>query len=130
MTVTKTYLDRRTVLRGLGASLALPLLDAMVPAFATRTLSAAAAVKRLSIVYVPMGAFMKKWTPRAEGPLELSEILQPLAPFRDRAVVIGGLNMQNADARDGGGVHSRIQPCWLTGMHAKRTEGPDMQVGI
>jgi hypothetical protein len=67
MIVTKSYLDRRTILRGLGASLALPLLDAMVPAFASRTLSAAAAVKRLSIVYVPMGAFMKKWTPPSKG---------------------------------------------------------------
>jgi hypothetical protein len=130
MIVTKAHLGRRTVLRGIGATLALPLLDAMVPAFASRTLQAATAVKRLSIVYVPMGAFMKKWTPPTEGPLELSEILQAMKPFRDRMVVMSGLNMQNADARDGGGVHSRIQPCWLTGMHAKRTEGPDMQVGI
>jgi hypothetical protein len=130
MIVTKTHLARRTMLRGIGATLALPLLDAMIPAFAGAKLSAAASVKRLASIYVPMGAFMKKWTPRTEGVLELSEIQQPLKAFRDRAVVISGLDMQNADARDGGGVHSRIQPCWLTGMHAKRTEGPDMQVGI
>lgn len=128
--VTHLHLPRRTVLRGMGASLALPLLDAMVPALVPARLSAAAPVKRLSVTYVPMGAFMKKWTPPSEGPLELSEILQPLKEFRDRAVVMSGLDMQNADARDGGGVHSRIQPCWLTGQHAKRTEGPDMRVGI
>ncbi|MEQ1897562.1 MAG: DUF1552 domain-containing protein [Vicinamibacterales bacterium] len=130
MIVTHLHLPRRTVLRGIGASLALPLLDAMVPALVPARLSAAAPVKRLSVTYVPMGAFMKKWTPPSEGPLELSEILQPLKEFRDRAVVMSGLDMQNADARDGGGVHSRIQPCWLTGQHAKRTEGPDMRVGI
>ncbi len=130
MIVTKLNLPRRTVLRGLGASLALPLLDAMVPALTPVRLSAAAPVKRLASIYVPMGAYMKKWTPPTEGPLELSEILQPLEKFKDRAVVLSGLDMQNADARDGGGVHSRIQPCWLTGQHAKRTEGPDMQVGI
>ncbi len=130
MIVTHLHLPRRTVLRGIGASLALPLLDAMVPALVPARLSAAAPVKRLSVTYVPMGAYMKKWTPPSEGPLELSEILQPLKEFRDRAVVMSGLDMQNADARDGGGVHSRIQPCWLTGQHAKRTEGPDMRVGI
>ncbi|MGE3579049.1 MAG: DUF1552 domain-containing protein [Vicinamibacterales bacterium] len=130
MILTKQHLSRRTVLRGAGAALALPLLDAMVPALTPARLTAATPVKRLSMTYVPMGAFMAKWTPPTEGTLELSEILQPLARFRDRAVVMSGLDMQNADARDGGGVHSRIQPCWLTQQHARRTEGPDMQVGI
>ena len=130
MIVTRKHLPRRTVLRGIGSAIALPFLDGMVPAFSTLGHAAAAPTKRLAIVYVPMGAYMKKWTPPTEGPLELSEILQPLAPFKERALVISGLNMQNADSRDGGGVHSRIQPCWLTGMHAKRTEGPDMEVGI
>ncbi len=118
------------MLRGAGTALALPLLDAMVPALVPTARTAAAPVRRLAIVYSPMGAYMKKWTPATEGPLELSPILSPLAAFRNRVVVVGGLDMQNADARDGGGVHSRIQPCWLTGQHAKRTEGPDMQVGI
>lgn len=130
MIITGTHLSRRTVLRGAGAAIALPFLDGMVPALRARGRSAATPVKRLAIVYSPMGAHMKKWTPPSEGPLQLSEILQPIAAFRDRALVISGLNMQNADSRDGGGVHSRIQPCWLTGMHAKRTEGPDMEVGI
>ncbi|MGE0393881.1 MAG: DUF1552 domain-containing protein [Vicinamibacterales bacterium] len=130
MTITRRHLSRRTLLRGAGTALALPLLDAMVPALTPTVRTAAAPVKRLAIVYSPMGAYMKKWTPPTEGPLELSPILSPLAAFRNRVLVIGGLDMQNADARDGGGVHSRIQPCWLTGQHAKRTEGPDMQVGI
>ena len=130
MIVTRKHLPRRTVLRGIGAAIALPFLDGMVPAFSPLAHAAAIPPKRLAIVYVPMGAYMKKWTPPTEGPLQLSEILQPLAPFKDRTLVMSGLTMQNADARDGGGVHSRIQPCWLTGMHAKRTEGPDMEVGI
>jgi hypothetical protein len=130
MTLTRRHLSRRTILRGAGTALALPLLDAMVPALVPTARTAAAPIKRLAIVYSPMGAYMKKWTPPTEGPLELSPILSPLAAFKNRVVVVGGLDMQNADARDGGGVHSRIQPCWLTGQHAKRTEGPDMQVGI
>jgi len=130
MIISRRHLSRRTVLRGAGAALALPLLDAMVPALVPTARTAAAPIKRLAIVYSPMGAYMKKWTPPTEGPLELSPILSPLAAFKNRVVVVGGLDMQNADARDGGGVHSRIQPCWLTGQHAKRTEGPDMQVGI
>ena len=130
MIVTHKHLSRRTMLRGAGAAMALPLLDSMVPALTAQARTAAAPIKRLAIVYSPMGAYMKKWTPPSEGPLELSPILAPLAPYKDHAVVVSGLDMQNADARDGGGVHSRIQPCWLTGQHARRTEGPDMQVGI
>ena len=130
MIITHTHLSRRTMLRGAGAAIALPLLDSMVPALTAQARTAAAPIKRLAIVYSPMGAYMKKWTPQAEGPLELSPILAPLARYKDHAVVVSGLDMQNADARDGGGVHSRIQPCWLTGQHARRTEGPDMQVGI
>lgn len=130
MIITHTHLSRRAMLRGTGAAIALPLLDAMVPALTAQARTVAAPIKRLAIVYSPMGAYMKKWTPQAEGPLALSPILAPLAKYKDHAVVVSGLDMQNADARDGGGVHSRIQPCWLTGQHAKRTEGPDMQVGI
>jgi hypothetical protein len=130
MIITGKHLSRRTVLRGVGAAIALPLLDSMVPALSATRRTAGTPVKRMALVYVPMGAYMKKWTPPTEGALELSEIMRPLASFTDRALVLSGLAMQNADSRDGGGVHSRIQPCWLTGMHAKRTEGPDMQVGI
>ena len=76
--IKKLSLPRRTLLRGLGASFALPLLDAMTPALA----AAPAAVKRLGVVYVPNGMSMDYWTPKTTGPLELSPIMQPLAPFR------------------------------------------------
>lgn len=130
MIVTRKHLDRRTILRGAGATIALPLLDSMIPALTAEARTAAVPVRRLAIVYSPMGAYMKKWTPPTEGALQLTQILTPLEPYKHRTLIVSGLDMQNADARDGGGVHSRIQPCWLTGAHAKRTEGPDMQVGI
>jgi hypothetical protein len=90
MIVTRKALSRRTVLRGLGATIALPLLDVMVPAL-TRTVKAAQPVHRLGVVYVPNGIVMADWTPASDGRLELTPILQPLAPFRDRLTVISGL---------------------------------------
>src|SRR2546425_815381 len=84
MIITKKCLPRRTVLRGLGAAIALPLLDGMVPAFAAIRNTAAAPVRRFGAIYAGMGANMKQWTPAAEGALQLSAILQPLAPFQDR----------------------------------------------
>jgi len=86
MIVKKVHIPRRTVLRGIGATLALPWLDAMVPALAPRTL-AAAPVRRCGAVFVPMGMNMALWTPAKDGDLELSPILQPLAEFRDRYVL-------------------------------------------
>lgn len=129
MIITKKYLPRRTVLRGLGATIALPLLDGMVPAFAAPRNSAARPVRRLSVVYVPMGMNMSKWTPAAEGSLELSPILQPLAAFQDRLTVVGGLASEEATGNDNG-PHPRAQTAWLTGARAKRTEGVDLHAGI
>jgi hypothetical protein len=126
MIITGKALPRRTVLRGLGACLALPLLDSMVPALA----AAPTSPRRMAIVYVPMGAYMKKWTPPSDGPLEFSPILRVLEPFREQTLVFSGLANKEADARDGGGQHSRIQPAWLTGVLCKRTEGPDLHVGV
>ncbi len=125
MIVTKKSLPRRTVLRGLGAAIALPMLDCMVPAFADTP----KAVRRLGIVYVPMGMNMPLWTPATEGPLELSVIQQPLAPFRDRVLVLSGLDSKQADAHDGG-VHPRCQTAWLTGAKAFPTEGVGIRAGI
>src|SRR5215471_12509445 len=94
--VTRKCLSRRTVLRGLGVTLALPLLESMAPAFAA---AATNAVRRLGVVYVPNGMNMQSWTPKAEGAaLKFSAILQPLAPFRDRLLVLSGLDLQEADA--------------------------------
>ena len=111
MIVTKKALARRTVLRGLGASIALPLLDGMVPAFAAIRNTAAQPTPRLSIVYTGNGAVMADWTPELEGPaFEFSPILAPLAPFRDRVLVVSGLDNAPGLARPGepAGGHGRI----------------------
>ncbi len=131
MIVTKKCLSRRTTLRGLGVALALPLLDGMVPALTATNRTAAKPVRRFSGVFVPMGANMALWTPKTEGPLELSPTLQPLAPFRDRMVVLSGLGLTAAEPLDeGGGAHSRCQAAFLTSARAKKTDGPGFRVGM
>jgi hypothetical protein len=90
--LTSKALPRRTILRGLGATVALPLLDAMLPAASLRARAAAAPVRRFQTFYVPNGMAMEYWTPKGEGrAFELSPILEPLAPFRDQLLVISGL---------------------------------------
>jgi hypothetical protein len=85
-------LPRRTVLRGLGATMALPFLDAMLPAFSMRGLAAAKPVHRFQTFYVPNGMAMEYWLPKGEGTaFELSPILEPLAPFREQMLVLSGL---------------------------------------
>ena len=133
MIVTKKSLARRTVLRGLGASIALPLLDGMVPAFAAIRNTAAKPTPRLSIVYTGNGAVMADWTPALDGPaFEFSRILAPLAPFRDRVLVVSGLDNAPGLARPGepAGGHGRIGGAFLTGVHAKPTEGADFEAGV
>ena len=133
MIITGRSLSRRTVLRGLGASMALPLLDAMAPAFAYAPQSAAKPVRRLSIVYVPNGIVMDRWTPAAEGTdFELTPTLAALKPFRDQLLVISGLVHQTAFPLpgEGAGDHARAAACFLTGVHPKKTEGADIQAGI
>ena len=130
MIITKMALPRRTFLRGLGASLALPLLDAMVPAATALAQTAARPTKRLGFIYIPNGANMAKWTPGAEGALELSPTLSPLAPVRDHVVIPTGLAHRQAEAwGDGNGEHSRASGVWLNGVHPKRTEGADVRAG-
>jgi hypothetical protein len=95
--ITKMAVPRRTVLRGLGATAALPLLDAMVPAFTTTVKTAAAPTKRFEAVYVPNGMAMDYWTPATTGAgFEFSPIAQPLAPFREHVLVISGLDLPGA----------------------------------
>ena len=84
MIITKKHLPRRTVLRGLGASLALPLLDSMVPALETTRLTAAAPVRRFGAIYVGMGFNMPVWTQPEAGPLLINPILKPIERFKDR----------------------------------------------
>jgi hypothetical protein len=126
---TGKYLPRRTVLRGMGVSLALPLLDGMVPAFAALRTSAARPVRRFTATYVGNGMTMQQWTPAKEGPLELTPILQPLERVRDQILVVSGLDNKPSDKVSDGGVHPRIQTAWLTGTLARRSEGRDLYAG-
>ncbi len=132
MIITKHSLPRRTFLRGVGASLALPLLDSMVPAFAAVRNTAAKPVPRLFTGYVPNGVIMDQWTPDAAGALtDLPATLQPLTPFKDKLLVVSGL----ADAPafplpgEGTGDHVRAAATFLTGVHPKKTDGPDIRGG-
>ena len=132
MIVTKKSIPRRTMLRGLGATVALPLLDGMVPAFAATRAPAAKPVSRFGVVYVPHGAVMANWTPAESGrAFELSPILTPLKPFRDQMLIVTGLDHTPAAQLPGepGGGHGRIGGAFLTGVHAKPTEGADFASG-
>jgi len=130
MIVTKKALARRTFLRGMGAAVALPFLDGMVPAFAAS--GATKPIQRLGIAYVPNGIIMEKWTPAADGPLELTQILEPLAPFREQLLLVSGLATKPAIPLPGEGTgdHVRAAASFLTGVHPKKTEGPDIRAGL
>ncbi|HEY2149893.1 MAG TPA: DUF1552 domain-containing protein [Vicinamibacterales bacterium] len=129
MIITKMRLSRREVLRGLGTTLALPLLDAMMPALS----AAAKPPTRFMACYVAQGAHMAQWTPTSEGSaFEITPCLEPLAAYRDQMVVLSGLSNERAAPTpgDSGGPHSRIQAAFLTGSRARKTEGADFQVGM
>ena len=133
MIVTRKALPRRTVLRGIGAAIALPLLDGMVPAFAAIRNSAARPRPRLSVLYFGNGAVMQDWTPAATGTdFAFSPSLAPLAPLRDRVLVLSGLDNQPGERRPGepAGGHGRISGSYLTGVHVKPTEGADFEAGV
>src|ERR1700680_2026156 len=123
MIVTKKAISRRTVLRGAGATVALPLLDAMVPAFATAATTPAPA-RRLGVVYHPNGVIYDQWLPTGVGAdFKLSPTLAGLQPFRDKLIVVTGLSSDAAEALgDGGGDHSRASGTYLTGVHVKKSD--------
>lgn len=125
---------RRAFLRGAGTVIALPLLDAMVPAFARTSDTEALTPQRFSTSYVPNGIIMNHWTPETEGAnFQLPPTLEPLALFRQKMLVISGLAHSNARALvadEAGGFHPRASSVFLTGAHPKRTEGADFRVGI
>lgn len=126
MNIFKKTLPRRTVLRGLGASLALPLLDSMIPALNSASALEAQTARRLGVVYVPNGMAMKAWTPAIEGAnFEITRILQPLAPYKDRMLVLSGLNGATSNA----GVHASASTRFLTGVIPARTEN-DLQAEV
>ena len=139
MFITKRSLPRRTMLRGMGATLALPLLDAMVPALSALSKTAAKPVRRAGFVYIPNGAVIDKaahgvdaWSPVGEGTgFEISPILKPLESFQDQLVVLSGLDHPMARSMgDGAGDHARGTATWLTGVHPLKTEGADVRAGI
>jgi Protein of unknown function (DUF1552) len=124
MFITKKHLSRRTMLRGVGAAVALPLLDSMLPA---QTPLAKPTV-RLGFVYLPHGAIMNQWTPASEGAgFEFSPILKPLEPLRDYVNVISGLGHKAADTT---AVHSLSPTTWLSGVRPKPTQGVDAFAGV
>jgi len=124
MIVTRKAISRRTVLRGLGTTVALPLLDAMVPALTAMQKTAAAPVRRLGVVYHPNGVIYENWLPKGTGrDFTLSPVLEPLEPFRKQLVVVTGLSSHQAEALgDGGGDHSRASGSYLTGVHVKKSD--------
>jgi len=121
--ITKKYLSRRTMLRGMGVSIALPLLDSMVPAQTPLAKTAAAAKSRLSCIYVPHGATMDKWTPATQGKgFQFTEILTPLEKFRDQICVVSNLAHANAGGvgSDAGADHARSAAVFLSGAHPEK----------
>ena len=131
MTLTGKSLSRRTLLRGIGTAIALPMLDAMSPAFAATTKSGKPPM-RLAFAYVPNGIIMKDWTPAAEGgTFDFPRILRPLEALSENVLVLSGLQQHNGfDLGDGPGDHARAAASFLTGTHPKKTSGADIQAGI
>lgn len=124
-------ISRRTLLQGLGVSLALPLLEAMGPRLLFAAEAPAAPV-RMAFMYVPNGMNMESWTPAIEGTgYELPWTLEPLAAFKSEFNVLSGLTQQKAFANgDGGGDHARALATFLTGCQARKTDGADIRAGV
>ncbi len=127
MVITKLMLPRRTFIRGIGATVALPFLDAMVPALRAQAKSA----PRFTAIYCGNGANMFDWTPATEGVnFAISPSLKPIEAFKSRLLVVTGLdNYQATDMGDVGGQHPRAAPAFMSCAHPKQTEGADVQAG-
>lgn len=122
MFITKKHLSRRTVLRGLGATVALPLLDAMIPAHTALANTAAAAKPRMAFVYFPHGAVMDKWTPTKTGnDFDFPEIIKPLEPFQKYLTVVSGLENKPAIGEP---VHAITPGTWLSCVHPRISHEP------
>ncbi|MBL8175569.1 MAG: DUF1552 domain-containing protein [Bryobacterales bacterium] len=126
------HLPRRTFLRGIGASIGLPFLDAMTPAFAAPAKAAGKPPIRMAFVYVPNGIVMPEWTPSAEGAaFSFQRTMEPMAPHKDKLLVLSGLTHNGGRALgDGPGDHARAASSFLTGMHPRKTAGADIKIGI
>ncbi len=124
MFISKMALPRRMFLRGMGVTLALPLLESMVPALTAAAKTSANVKPRLGFVYIPHGVIMDSWTPKGAGAdFEFTPILKPLEPFRSSLTVVSNLSapLQNT------GSHAAASGSWLTGVAPKRTDGPDFK---
>src|SRR6185436_12252226 len=132
MFISKKRLPRRTFLRGMGTVVALPMLDAMVPAVARRNLLDLKAPVRMAFVYVPNGIVMNDWTPKTFGrDFAFTRILKPLEAFRDDLLVVSNLDSHTGNALgDGPGDHARAGASFLTGVHCRKTAGADIQGGV
>src|SRR5688572_3912565 len=132
--LTRKHLPRRTVLRGLGVAVALPVLDAMIPAATALAQTAARPKTRFSCIYIPHGATMDLWTPKTVGrDFAFSQILKPFEPFRQSINVLSNLahrNVAPASGEDSGGAenHSRAAAVFLTGAHPFK--GDVAKVGV
>jgi hypothetical protein len=128
MFITRKHLPRRTFLRGMGVTLALPLLESMIPARTLLAQTAARPLPRLGFVYVPHGAIMAEWTPDTVGAgFEFKAILKPLEAYRDSLNIISGLGQAAADSS---AVHSLSPTTWLSGVRPKKTQGVDAYAGV
>jgi len=125
MIITKKALPRRTFLRGMGAAVALPLLDAMVPSMTALAKSAAGPVRRLGFIYMPMGCDLPRWTPPGDTLTELSPTLQSLRPFADQLTVLSHMELKNAYP----GTHATSNAAFLSAAKAKWTESTDYYLG-
>src|SRR5207244_2552354 len=126
MIITKKAMPRRTFLRGMGATMALPLLEAMVPAATALAKTPANPVRRLGFVFMPMGCDITRWTPPGEKKLdELSPILSSLAPVKEHVTAITNLELQNAYP----GSHATSNSAFLSAAKAKLTESSDYYLG-
>jgi len=122
MFITKKHLPRRTFLRGMGTAIALPLLDAMIPARTALAQTAANPTPHLGFIYFPHGAIMNQWTPKTEGStFELSPILKPLAPFQKQLTVVSGLANRPAVSP---AVHAITPGTWLSCVHPRASQDP------
>ena len=130
--ITKKALPRRTVLRGIGSLVALPLLGAMVPALTATGRTAAAPISRLGFFYAPNGMFLPNFHPAGNGgrDYKITRILTPLKDYREQMTVVSGLSNNGlVSPNEGGGVHTRAHGGWLSGVLPKRTEGADIEAG-
>jgi hypothetical protein len=130
--ITRKHLPRRTFLRNCGVTVALPLLDSMIPAMASPSRSGAKTPSRMVFVYVPNGIVMPDWAPAEEGPsYQMKRIMAPMEPLREHLLVLSGLTHNGGRALgDGPGDHARAASSFLTGCHPRKTAGADIKIGV